>query len=99
MSYVDPLDIPDMNQDDVFRYVRIVGRIPITPSTVHQAVLSKDLVPTKLSGKNRFTRRSALKWVESMGIPVDFDVARATRKRELAAEELALADATLAELG
>ena len=95
--YVHPLDLPDLlNIEALHEFiVKDVGMKQITLTRVRDAVREKKLVATKVSGSNCFTRRNALAWLESIGIAVDWASSTIAAKRDVAAKELAEADAAL----
>lgn len=95
--YVHPLDSPDLlDQRAVHDFiVNDVGLMMITPTRIKDAVKAKQLEATKISGNNHYTRRNVLKWLESIGVAIDWRASEITSKRDSAAKELAEANAAL----
>ena len=95
--YVHPLDMPDMdNQQAVYEFVtKDIGLSMITPTRIKDAVKSKELAATKISGNNHFTRRNVLRWLESVGVAIDWQRSDLAAKRDYASRELIETNAAL----
>lgn len=99
MRAVNYLDVPRFREPGVYRFIKDELRVPVTPTLIHNAIKAKQLKAIKLSGNNHFSTREILKWIEHIGIPVDWKMAEAECKRALALDDLAETDAALAQLG
>ena len=104
MSYLDPLDAPNMNVRQVHRFVTDDVGFMMKKQQIDTAVAHGKLPCIRGAGSrgNRFSRRMVLKWLESLGVPVDWDRARVEAARQhaqAAKRELADVDAQLTELG
>lgn len=98
MGTVNPLDMPRFRESAMYLFVKDELRVPVTATLIHNAIKSRKIAAIKLSGNNHFSTRSVLDWVESIGIPVDWDVAQAECKRALARDVVLETDSALSEL-
>ncbi len=63
MNGIDPLDIPNLTETEVFQYLLNELRIPVTRNVIKWAVLNREIKPTRIGKKNLFSRRDAQNWV------------------------------------
>ncbi|WP_100523154.1 hypothetical protein [Mycobacteroides abscessus] len=66
---MDENEIPRMSEQDVWEYLHDDLGIPVARKTVAQAVKNREIVPTRLSGKNLFSRNKVHAWLESREQP------------------------------
>ena len=85
---VNSLDHPAIKGEIGVAYKVQEIRLPITQSMVHVAILRGDLKAIKIGNKNYFTYRTVFKWVESLGIPIDWEAAAMMAKRDIAQPKL-----------
>ena len=64
-SVLDPLDVPNLTLEELRDVLDYDEDIPVTLRQLKYAVLRGELVPTKLSNKNYFSKRDGLDWVAS----------------------------------
>lgn len=64
-GYLDDLDRPDLDLDGLWAYLRDGEGIPVTRNQVRNAVLRREISPTRIGRKNYFCKRDALEWLES----------------------------------
>ena len=62
-SVIDDLDKPNNTLEELRDWLFYDEDIPVTLRQLKGAVDDGELVPTKLSNKNYFTKRSALRWL------------------------------------
>lgn len=63
---LDELDKPTMREQELFDYLYwdvLDGLTGLARRTIHYAVLNGEIVPTKIAGKNYFSKRDGLKWL------------------------------------
>ena len=65
---IDPLDVPNLNEKQLFEKLLELG-FPVTRHSVKHAVLNPEITPTQISGKNWFSVRDGLDWIESRKRP------------------------------
>lgn len=65
---VDPLDVPNLNQEQLFEKLVDMG-FPVTRWGIKMAVIDREIIPTRLSGKNFFSIRDGLDWIKSRKQP------------------------------
>ncbi len=68
-DFVDPLDIPNLDQDGVFDYLILDLDIPATRHMVKWAFLRREMIPVRLGNSNYVSRRDVLNWIESRRQP------------------------------
>lgn len=76
---VDPLDIPNLTETQLYDKLVSMG-FPVTRRSVKWAVIEREIVPLQISGKNWFSVRDGLNWIESRRQPTT------TPRRDYAAE-------------
>lgn len=96
MSYLDPLDVPDLKEHQLFLFMKNELGLPVTEGYIHNEIIAREIVPTKIGSNNYFTRRDALEWLERTRKMSR--IAARDRRRERAKRELKEADAQLADL-
>ena len=62
---LDQIDKANLLVDELADYLRDVEGLPVTRRQLRQAVLDREIVPTKLSNRNYYSIRDGLNWVES----------------------------------
>ncbi|MEZ0354092.1 hypothetical protein [Mycobacterium sp. pR1184] len=65
---VDPLKVPNLTEQRLFERLSALG-FPVTRRSIKHAVLNREIVPTQISGKNWFSVRDGLDWIESRKRP------------------------------
>lgn len=60
---IDPLDIPNLNEQGLFDYLHKELGIPMGRNAIKVAVMSRQIKPTRISGKNLFSRSDGLNWI------------------------------------
>ena len=96
---VNPLDHPALKSEIGVADKLQEIRLPITQSMVHVAILRGDLKAVKIANKNYLTYRAVFKWVESLGIPIDWEAAAIMAKLDIAQRKLVETGSALAEFG
>jgi hypothetical protein len=71
---LDPLDVPNLNQDEVFWFMVDEG-IPTTRWMVKQMFARREVHPVRLGNSNYVSRRQVLEWVESRRQPGNYRLA------------------------
>jgi hypothetical protein len=69
MGNIDPLDIPNMDEEQSYEYMLNELKIPITRRAIKWAVIDREVIPTRIGRKNLFSRRDWLLWLESRRQP------------------------------
>jgi hypothetical protein len=64
-SVLDELDKPNLNITELWEFLFYDEELPVTLRQLKNAALDGELVPTKLSGNNYYSRRQGLDWVTS----------------------------------
>lgn len=80
---MDENEVPNLNEQEVWEYLAYDLGIPVARRTVKHAVINRELVPTRLSGKNLFSRNKIHAWLESREQP---EVGRPARDRKAPAQ-------------
>ncbi len=62
---LDQIDKRNLLVDQLADYLRDVEGLPVTRRQLRQAVLDREIIPTKLSNRNYFSIRDGLNWVAS----------------------------------
>jgi hypothetical protein len=60
---IDELDKPRLTLVDLQEFLELDEDIPVTLRQLREAVLRGELVPTKLSNRNYFSKRDGLDWL------------------------------------
>jgi hypothetical protein len=60
---LDELDRPNLTLDELWEWLYYDNELPVSLRQLRYAVLDGELVPTKLSNRNFYTRRQGLDWV------------------------------------
>lgn len=60
---LDEFDRPNLTLDELWEFLYFDNELPVTRRQLRDATLCRDLVPTRLSNKNYYTRRQGLDWV------------------------------------
>lgn len=68
VGVVDPLAVANMNEQQLFEKLLELG-FPVTRRSIKHAVIDKEIARTTLSGKNWFSIRDGLEWIESRRVP------------------------------
>jgi hypothetical protein len=63
LNVLDELDRPNLTLDELRDFLYYDNDLPVTQRQLRYAVLRGELVPTKLSNRNYYTRRQGLDWV------------------------------------
>jgi hypothetical protein len=62
---LDELDRPNLRIEELHDWLYYDNELPVSLRALRYAVLRGELVPTKLSNINYYTRRQGLAWVEA----------------------------------
>ena len=62
-SFLDPLDVADLTELGLFRFLKYDVGVPVTTSLIHVAVMRREIIPTKLGRRSLFSRRDGLNWL------------------------------------
>lgn len=81
---MDDIDAPNLNEQELWEYLHYELSIPVPRRTVKHAVINRELVPTRLGGKNLFSRADAHAWLEDRRQP---EPGRPVRDRKVAAAQ------------
>lgn len=68
MDYTDPMDIPNLTEDQLFAYLRDELGVPVTRRAVKFAVINREIVPRRIGKKNVFSRADGLNWLDSLRV-------------------------------
>ncbi|MCV7343795.1 hypothetical protein [Mycolicibacterium rhodesiae] len=98
MPYINLLDRAEFNTAAVHRFIVEECGFPVTLTKVELAAAAGELETVRATHHNRYSRRMALRWLESLGVAVDWDIANDEARRELARLAQREAEAELAEL-
>jgi hypothetical protein len=66
MDYTDPMDIPNLTEDQLFAYLRDELGVPVARRTVKWAVINREIHPTRIGRRNVFSRADGINWLESL---------------------------------
>ena len=99
MPYINLLDRAEFNTAAVHRFIVEECGFPVTITKVELAAASGELQSVRATRHNRYSRRMAFRWLEGLGVAVDWDRANAEAKRELAQLTQREMESELAELG
>jgi hypothetical protein len=62
---VDDLDRPNMTEQELYEYLRFDEDLSATKRSVHDAVLRREILPTRIGRGNFFSKRDGLDWIAS----------------------------------
>jgi hypothetical protein len=62
-NVLDELDRPNQKIEELWEFLHYDNDLPVSLRALKYAVLDGELVPTKLSNCNYYTRRQGLEWV------------------------------------
>jgi hypothetical protein len=65
---VDPLDIPNLSEQQLFEKLRELG-FPVTRRSIKDAVMRRELIPVRIGRGNYMSIRDGLNWIESRRQP------------------------------
>jgi hypothetical protein len=60
---LDELDRPNLTLDELWEWLYYDNDLPVTMRQLRYAVLGGEIVPTKLSNRNYYTKRQGLDWI------------------------------------
>ena len=63
LDYVDPMDIPNLNEQQLYEYIKNDLGVPLGRNTIKRAVISREIKPTVIARKNLFSRADGLNWL------------------------------------
>ncbi|MCV7259200.1 MULTISPECIES: hypothetical protein [Mycobacteriaceae] len=66
---IDPIDVPNLDEDGSFEYVAYELDVPVTRRAIKYAVMRREVLPTRIGRKNLFSRRDWLDWIASRKQP------------------------------
>lgn len=61
---IDPLDITDLKEAGLVQFMQDCFGPAITASVIHEAIVNREIVPTKIGKNNWFARRDGIEWFE-----------------------------------
>jgi hypothetical protein len=62
-QFLNPLDVADLTESGLFRFLKYDVGVPVTASLIHTAVMRREIIPTRLGRRNMFSRRDGLNWL------------------------------------
>jgi hypothetical protein len=65
---IDPIDIPNLNEEGLFQKLRALG-FPVTRRSIKYGVLRRELIPVRIGRGNYLSLRDGLNWIESRRQP------------------------------
>lgn len=65
---IDPLDVPNLNEERLFQRLQALG-FPVTRRSIKHAVLRRELIPVRIGRGNFLSLRDGLDWIESRRQP------------------------------
>jgi hypothetical protein len=71
MADINPDDVANMNQEDVYQQMRAWG-YEVTRSTIKFAIMRREMIPTRLGNNNFFSINDVLRWIESRKQPGNY---------------------------
>ena len=66
MDYIDPLDRTDLKEEGLFKFLKYEVGAPVTRSLIHEAIIRREIVPTKFGRNNWFSRRDGLNYLAGL---------------------------------
>jgi hypothetical protein len=68
---VNDSELPKFNEQQLFEYLHYdLGVEGVTRRSVKQAVIRREIVPTRIGNSNYFSKRDGLRWLEAQKHPV-----------------------------
>ena len=65
-GHLDELDKPNLTEDELFRYLHEdEGLVFVSRYGIKQAVIRREIVPTRIGRNNLFSKRDGLNWIKS----------------------------------
>lgn len=59
-------ELPNLNEEQLYEYLRFgVGLVHVTRRSVKFAVINREICPTRIAGKNLFSKNDGLNWIRS----------------------------------
>jgi hypothetical protein len=83
MPYINLLDRAEFSTAQVHRFIVDECGFPVTITKVELAAAAGELASVRATRHNRYSRRMALKWLESLGVAVDWELAAAQAQRDV----------------
>jgi hypothetical protein len=68
---IDPIDIPNLNEEGLFQKLRALG-FPVTRRSIKYGVLRRELIPVRIGRGNYLSLRDGLNWIESRRQPGNY---------------------------
>ncbi|TXH24464.1 MAG: hypothetical protein E6R06_12220 [Mycobacterium sp.] len=62
---MDDLDRPNLSEQELYEYLYLDEDLPVTRRAIRDAVLRREILPTRIGRGNYFSRRDGLNWIES----------------------------------
>jgi hypothetical protein len=62
---MDDLDRPNLTQQELYEYLHYDEDLPVTRRAITDAVLRREILPTRIGRGNFFSKRDGLEWIKS----------------------------------
>ncbi|MFZ0834897.1 MAG: hypothetical protein WAM92_17850 [Mycobacterium sp.] len=62
---MDDLDRPNLTEQELYEYLHCDEDLPVTKRAVHDAILRREILPTRIGRGNYFSKRNGLDWIAS----------------------------------
>ncbi|PQM52518.1 hypothetical protein C5U48_09400 [Mycolicibacter virginiensis] len=62
---MDDLDRPNLSEQELYEYLYYEEDLPVTRRGIKDAVLRREILPTRIGRGNYFSKRDGLNWIAS----------------------------------
>lgn len=62
---MDEFDRPNLTEQALYEYLHHDEELPVTKRAVHDAILRREILPTRIGRGNFFSKRDGLDWIAS----------------------------------
>lgn len=62
---MNSLDRPNLTEQELYDYLDDEEELPVTKRAVHDAILRREILPTRIGRGNYFSKRDGLDWIAS----------------------------------
>jgi hypothetical protein len=66
---MDDLDRPNLSEQELYEYLYFDEDLPVTRRGIRDAVLRREILPTRIGRGNYFSKRDGLNWIASRRQP------------------------------